>query len=250
MTMNRDERRSRTEAADMCVNQDFAYPCDAKTGGTWFGGNRHGLIMALLNRYDMPHGTTALSRGRIIPALLSADTIESALDIFENTRSADDNPFDLVLVSYEQALHVRWDGQTLSTVKLPTDHPLFFTSSSENAESVLPFRQSLFQSFVLETWPSEATPDTVLDFLHLKSTPDAPSSSILMRREFTHTKSVIQAVLSQTDMAVSYWAEPEIAKITASKMRSNEAKAQQAIFEFYQTARNTIRHGALNFNLT
>lgn len=250
VTMNRDEHRSRGEARDMRVNHDFAYPCDVRTSGTWFGVNRHGLIMALLNRYDMPHGTTALSRGRIIPALLSADNIGAAMAIFENTRSTNDNPFDLVLVSHEQALHIRWDGQTQSTENLSTDHPLFFTSSSENAQSVLPFRQSLFQGFIHEKWPGDKIPETILDSLHLKVIPDAPSSSIFMQRESTHTKSVIQAVLSQTDMAVSYWTEEEIAKITASKVRGNGSKAQQTKFEFYQTAHNTVMPGPLNLNLT
>ena len=55
--MNRDELRTRQETNEI-LNQssdltNYYHPVDLLSGGTWFGYNNKGLVMALLNRYQL-----------------------------------------------------------------------------------------------------------------------------------------------------------------------------------------------------
>ena len=58
VTMNRDELRTRKEAGVLhskSINDiRFFHPVDLVSGGTWFGVNNQGVILALLNRYQAP----------------------------------------------------------------------------------------------------------------------------------------------------------------------------------------------------
>lgn len=246
VTMNRDERRDRSEAQGLRIETDFSYPCDAETGGTWFGINRHGMIMALLNRYDAPYKPKSLSRGRFIPELLQSHDIEAALSIFEKRQVEQDNPFDLFLISSKQSVHIRWNGVSQSKNRLFLDEPLIFTSSSENQEAVLPFRQVLFSGFIRETWPDKTTPDKIFHHLHLKAMPDNTSSAIFMRRALTHTKSIVQAVLSDSNITATYWTEEQIRKIAYevagdADMRPSHAQFPLAL-SVWGSARKDMPH--------
>lgn len=236
VTMNRDEQRGRPESQDMHAGPDFAYPCDAQTGGTWFGINRHGVIMALLNRYDIPYKPTHLSRGRFIPKLIAIQDVDAAVHAFEQLHAQEDNPFDLILISRQQTAQLSWDGASCSKTALSTDKPLFFTSSSEKQKEVLAFRQSLFGHFIRETWPDKTTPAAILDLLHLKDLPDKSSAAILMRRDVTHTKSVVQAVLSDAGLAAFYWTEDQIQKMGRLVIDEHEVRPRQVQFSLLEQA--------------
>jgi hypothetical protein len=215
--MNRDERYDRVESKNMCVTKNFAHPCDAKKGGTCFGINRHGIIMALLNRYDIYYKKTNLSRGRFIPELLSFQTITDVIDAFHEMHMPHDNPFEIFLISKSKAVCIRWDGELRTTKEFSLAKPLLFTSSSANPKAVSQFRKKLFKEFIQNTGANEITSDVILHNLHMRYMPNMLSSAILMRRNTTHTKSITQAVLSDYEISISYWPE----EVIADKIHAN-----------------------------
>ncbi|MDT8341890.1 MAG: NRDE family protein [Longimicrobiales bacterium] len=218
VTMNRDERRDRGEDGDLHRDGAAAYPRDAVTGGTWFGVNRCGLVLALLNRYDQPPEPTAPSRGRLIPEALAARTPDEVRAVLARLQSERENPFDLVIVSREGIERLTWTGRVSRRRSHPPSRPWFFTSSSERADEVGAYRERLFRAFV-DTLPQHDRPSErgllearILEHFHLGTVPGHERASILMERETTHTKSVAQAVLAPDGVRLSYWPEEEIAR--------------------------------------
>lgn len=231
VTMNRDEARDRPQSSDMRVGKDAAYPYDIVKGGTWFGFNRHGLVLALLNNYDgykLPQQSSAQSRGRFIPELLPASNIDEALEKFAGLHSKNDKPFNLVLISKDRLVHIQWDGKQLVSKNHDAKKPFFLTSTSQYAAEAVPLRQKLFSEFVQSHPVKDAS--TVLRDLHLRSVPGQENISILMQRETRHTKSITQAVLSSTGVAATYYTDEQIyAKPGKSPGKTPAAKAH---FEF------------------
>jgi len=243
VTMNRDERRDRPESGEMHVTRDAAYPSDAGTGGTWFGFNRHGLILAVLNRYDVPQRDSTLSRGRFIPALLSASNIEEAMEKFTALHSKGDNPFELVLMSKGRILHVQWDGQRVERKNHDAKIPFFLTSSSEYTATAIPLRQKLFNEF-LQSHPVNGRDATaILRDLHLSGAAGQENLSIFMQRESKHTKSITQAVLSSDGVAATYYPERQLATMAAQGIGLSKIPALKTHFRFQKPPGTSLKKG-------
>lgn len=216
VTMNRDERRDRAEARDLHRDEATTYPQDALTGGAWFGVNRFGLALALLNRYDRPINPAAGSRGRLVPAALSARSPGEVRAALEMTCSAQDSPFDLFIVSADQVERLSWNGRDLRRRRHHLPGPCFFTSSSERAASVRRFRSRIFAAVLDELSHSADGPrragEQLLERFHFGIEPGRERASVLMQRDATHTKSITRAVLSPSGVCLSWWPEEEIAR--------------------------------------
>ena len=83
LAFNRDEQRTRalgTPPATVFVgNRRAIHPSDPEGGGTWIAVNDAGIAVAILNRneHGVPDGRSAgLSRGLIIPRLLSSGSLQ------------------------------------------------------------------------------------------------------------------------------------------------------------------------------
>lgn len=117
--MNRDERYEREEG-EVFVGNDKYYPTDKQTGGTWAGANRAGLMLFLLNRYELEATTAAVvsvSRGGVIPFLLGrADSVSEALVLLETLPLSKMAPFTLILQDSTQVWRWDWTG-------CPTESP-------------------------------------------------------------------------------------------------------------------------------
>jgi len=243
VTMNRDESRDRPQSDDMRVTGDAAYPYDAEKGGTWFGVNRHGLVLALLNYYDghqLPQQSSAPSRGRFIPALLSARSIDEALEKFAGLLRKDDKPFNLVLTSKDRMMHVQWNGKQLSRKDLDAKAPFFLTSTSQYAAEAFPLRQKLFNDFLQSHPVKDAA--VVLRDLHLKSLPGQENISIFMQREKRHTKSITQAALSSAGVAVTYYTEGQLPAMAKQGADLGNIPALKARFEFQKPPAASLKN--------
>jgi len=106
ITMNRDEIRTRAEAKYLTQNNSekitTIYPVDTQAGGSWFGFNEKGLVLALLNRYQNDALDNAMSRGEIIPKMLKTGSIDQGLKYLEMMEVRQYSPFDLMLFSQDK----------------------------------------------------------------------------------------------------------------------------------------------------
>ncbi len=221
ITMNRDELRDREEEGRLEIepvaNGHAYYPVDKQSGGTWFGYNDFGLVLALLNRYQEPQKNNVISRGRIIPRLLACQSLDELEYTIKNSFKMEYNPFDLIVFYEGKCLQISGKGRSFSFQERLVEDGFFISSSSINAESILPYRQSLFDRFMDSYKQEKEAIDkrSILQHLHLCQDLNDTSRSILMSRAKTHTKSIFQ-VLVKKQLEHGYWSNDRLSQLRSS----------------------------------
>ncbi|MDT8398568.1 MAG: NRDE family protein [Pseudomonadales bacterium] len=211
VTMNRDEVRSRDEAglhAQTVAGVQFCYPLDGESNGTWLGINNYGLMLCLLNRYDAFAPETKKSRGLIIPESLKNGRFENIFDFLKMLDYRNFMPFDLFLISNNQKYHFQWNGSDYQHREVKAEPWFMYTSSSWQREEVIAFRQELFADWTaaMGSEPDKSA-DDILKGFHLKQDEAMKSHSVLMEREKTHTKSIVQVELRRKKAGFKYFPE-------------------------------------------
>ena len=211
VTMNRDELRTRKEAGVLYSKSSNAsrlfYPVDLRSGGTWFGANNKGVILCLLNRYQAPEMINPKSRGTIIPQALEQGGVVAVSAWLESVEFSQYNPFDLFLVTKKKIIQFSWDSSTYKMEEIEVKNWFIFTSSSMLTEEVIAFRQNIFKAWTRELGKKLIDADEVIRGFHLIQTEGLESHSVLMEREKSHTRSVIQAELMGKELTLKYMPE-------------------------------------------
>lgn len=219
--VNRDERRSRAPVTGLAAVDGGgirrAWPIDGQAGGTWVGAGSQGLALALLNHY--PPGRIpvdgAPSRGRLIPYVLDAAGVGTALDRLDPGFLAGTNPFRLFAVDAAGARGVlTWDGERLER-EVPRPGAVFLTSSGWQGAEVAAWRRGLFDRLATREAPENAA----VRRLHFHTEPDRPAFGISMARPEARTCSYTEVevtadrvVLRHLDRPpVGEWPEGELA---------------------------------------
>ena len=210
---NRDERRTRPIALPpqirWVVDRRTLWPCDPQSGGTWIGVNDSGLAMALLNRSvsaDAPP-PPALSRGTLIPQLLGAASLETAV---ERARAALKpsggkrrfEPFTLVMLHRGRAAVVEHRAGVPEVVVRSLGRPLLFTSSSLGDHLVDGPRRQLFAALI----GSSPRPIDAQARFHRHRWPDRPDVSVCMARPDAMTVSHTVVDVSTGKVTIGYTA--------------------------------------------
>lgn len=207
ITMNRDEAILRCESNQILQNSSiqttYYHPVDKSSGGTWFGFNNHGFVMALLNRYQESNNNAHESRGLIIPYLLQFKSKDKVLTEINHFSLENFNPFDLIISNSESIHQICWDGMQLSYQDIDLDQPFILTSSSINSDYVFNHRYELFNSFNKAN--SNVTPELILNNFHLCQNKNDDGSSVYMSRENSHTKSISQITLNKQQLNYQYY---------------------------------------------
>lgn len=210
ITMNRDEARLRHEAGLKQQQQDgveLLYPIDGQAGGTWFGVNNQGVVLALLNRYQDPQSNPAPTRGNIIPQALAHGDVNLVKKHLSEQNYQYYNPFDLLLISSAECLHLSWNGRHLS-INNTSQAALLLSSSALNTEAVLAKRQEHFQQWLAKS--PELSAAAVLQNIHLQHDSGSRDNSILMDRSDAHSKSICQVLLKPNCCEFNYYPEDSL----------------------------------------
>ena len=145
---NRDELKTRPIAEVPSRHEvdgiSFLSPRDPRGGGTWMLANEYGLVVCLLNKWELQGRSIAdpRSRGQLVWSLanlISVDEVESRLDFLENYHA-----FTLVVFSKTGDRCWQWDESSLHAGEVPE----FLTSSSFRFEEVSRERAACFTSHV------------------------------------------------------------------------------------------------------
>jgi uncharacterized protein with NRDE domain len=206
--MNRDERRNRHEAGlKNVINNGIkcCYPVDGLAGGTWIGASENGIVICLLNRYQVPILEEAKSRGGIIPAALAQSSFDNINDFIARSDYKDHNGFDCIVASQTAAIHFSWDRKTLSKKILDLRKPQLFTSSSERLTEVSRYRQQLFDQWVSQRSINDKTNDDNANCFHFQQAHKQAASAVMMSREHTHTKSFVTVELETKKTTLQYF---------------------------------------------
>jgi hypothetical protein len=212
LACNRDELRSRPAALPPRIEQfgqrRAVLPIDPTSGGTWVAVNDAGLALTLLNvnanQGASPAARALESRGRIIPALLHADTPLSAAFsalALDPSRYA---PFRLVLVSRREGVEVQSDGMRIRLVwRVALTRPQLFTSSGLGDQAVEGPRRQLFGEYFDR--PGELLAKQ--DAFHRHRWADRAHLSVCMERQDARTVSHTVVSLRPDTATLTYHPE-------------------------------------------
>ncbi|MEK7259000.1 MAG: hypothetical protein AAB211_04300, partial [Pseudomonadota bacterium] len=104
------------------------------------------------------------------------------------------------------------------------NRPNMFTSSSVNAESTVALRSDLFQTWLDGKRGEAVTAEMILEELHLRQERDDPSSSILMSRELSHTKSISQVLVQPGRLEFLYLTEALLPGVAATRSIADQPR--------------------------
>ncbi len=206
--MNRDERRTRARGLppDQTLVQNVAVlmPTDPDGGGTWVSVNRHGMSMALLNRYEEspqdPRGTFT-SRGLLIREIAwvaGPSELEAAL---RSRPLASYRPFTLAGVASGGVPQLYdWDGRRL-THSVVAEPGLVRASSGSNQVEAEQVRGELFRAAGAEAGGLTAAS---LGRLHRSHLPQKGPLSICMHREEAKTVSLSLITVNEKQISIFY----------------------------------------------
>ena len=209
LACNRDELRSRPVAVPPRIQQfgprRAVLPVDPTSGGTWVAGNDAGLALALLNvngKKELSATPAApQSRGKIIPALLHADTPWSAAFSTLRLDPAQYAPFRLLLLNRRGGVEVHADGTRIRLVwRTGLTSPQLFTSSGLGDRAVEGPRRQLFGEF----FDRPGDPLALQDVFHRHRWPDRPHLSVCMDRQDARTVSHTVVCLGPDRVTLTY----------------------------------------------
>ncbi|MCG8461455.1 MAG: NRDE family protein, partial [Holophagales bacterium] len=181
-------------------------PVDTDAGGTWISVNRHGLALALLNRYQdtpPPHidggaGPRPLrSRGLLVRELAGSGSAERVFEGLAAIEVARHAPFSLLVLEPSAAWCVSWNGRQLSAPERPVA-PL--ASSGHDPLGVPEVRLGLWRQTFGNTPPDRRS---CLE-LHRGHRPERGAASPCMHRSDARTVSFTHVLVSRERVAMSY----------------------------------------------
>lgn len=209
VTFNRDERRTRPPAIppDQHIYDDrlAVHPIDLLGGGTWIAVSSAGLVFALLNGYSEDYSDddsrvrAAKSRGLIIPAFLSADTLGDATTHLQSLDPSAFLSFRLVIIGDDGAREAVSNGRQLECLDVREGEVWMRSSSSVRPEVVLPHRGAMFQQDVAPSRSAAAQ-----DHFHLTGHATDQALGVLMERDDARTVSVTTVEVFATRAAMTY----------------------------------------------
>jgi len=118
---NRDEflERPAGDPATLLERPHVVGGKDLRAGGTWLGISEHGLVAGLLNRRAENGGNPdARSRGLLCLDALRRRTAREAAEFAGRERGSDYNPFNLLMVSRDEAFVAYNRGESIEVVEL------------------------------------------------------------------------------------------------------------------------------------
>jgi hypothetical protein len=213
LACNRDESRSRPAALCPVIRRFGArwaiMPVDPVLDGTWIAVNDAGLAATLLNVYPGPRQrincrSEMLSRGRLVPRLMSCATVAEAEQLGREIDVRRYQPFRLVLVRDQDVVQFFSEGVILRHERTPlTKRPLLFTSSGLGDDVVEPARRALFEQLLGQPndWERQQAA------FHRHAWPERRHISVCMERAEARTVSHAVVDIASDRVVMTYTAD-------------------------------------------
>jgi hypothetical protein len=160
--------------------------------------------MALLDRnpaVSTPSHEPTVTRGAVIPALLSHTSVDAALTAAMSLEITSFAPFELVVVGNTTVGVVTSNGVRTSIGRAGLDHPLLYTSSSLGDACVEGPRRRLFERLVVGDRGSLLRGQTRF---HAHQWTHSPETSVLMSRLDAATVSRTVIDVTRGEVAIAY----------------------------------------------
>lgn len=185
--MNRDEQHIRARSFPPALFGSAVYPHEPGTHGTWIAVNSSGLTLALLNKNESgPLPAKLRSRGELIPALISAESLADVHRCLVEVGFKGMLPFRLVAISPNERELCEWSrGTELRKTHNDWQPRHWFSSGMSDFEAT-----RIRSSVVDQAWQDpEAGSLPWLRALHRSHEPRRGAYSICVHRDDASTVS-------------------------------------------------------------
>jgi len=205
---NRDEQRTRAPASPPRVVEldgvRAVMPLDGQDHGTWIAANEFGLVVCLLNLYEVAYVPEApTSRGRVVTELARARTLAQARECLEAQPLVRLRAFTVALFAPRaEELHsavVSWDGVALREDAAPLAPPL--VSSGFDLPRVRAARFAAWTELVERRGGPSAQR---LEQYHASKLPEPGALAVAMERADACTVSHSRVSVDATSVVLSY----------------------------------------------
>jgi hypothetical protein len=204
--MNRDENRRRVRALPPTIHRTESglvlHPSEP-SGGTWIGCHESGATFALLNWYSVSNrASEPVSRGLVVPKLLSSESSSEADNAFECLPLARLNPFRLIGVFPRQRELIEWRWNLRHVSRRHQEwKPLQWSSSAFDEPEAQRQRSMEFERAPRQN----SAPDRAwLRALHGSHEPSRGPFSTCMHRDDAETVSYTEVEFDGTKPKMSY----------------------------------------------
>jgi hypothetical protein len=204
---NRDELLTRAAALPPTTwaagARQAVMPIDPRSGGTWVAANDAGLVFVLLNTHDgLTVRTGEVSRGTIVPALVSCGTISLAVAQMQRFDAARFAPFQLLILDRDEAVDCWPDGDRIRVRHSRLRGAILRTSSGLGDAVATGPRRTLFNRLL------NSAPDACVaqDHFHRHRWPGREAISVDMRRPDARTVSRTVVEVRDASVRLSYQA--------------------------------------------
>ena len=220
---NRDEKRTRLPAISPALVERegvrFLSPTDGDAGGTWIAANEFGLTICLLNGANLTGSSegspnSPLSRGLLIPDLISSRSILMARERLDAINLAAFSPFTIIVLQPGQAaLLFEWNV-IQKTVQIHAARHSMVTSSSFDSEAV---RAARHREYRLRT-ASAGVDEDLLTAFHASHLPTRSAYSTCMHRPDAQTVSFSRITVSPQGTDFFYSPAPPCEQTLRSRL--------------------------------
>lgn len=209
---NRDEQKKRPIALLPRIENingvKSLMPIDPVGNGTWFAANEQGLVIALLNLYEVELSPQKhLSRGLLVKELSGSKSVSEAVELLKKKTKPGSTssfaPFSVFIFDREKMslYFAQWDQQSLVEKRIHKGaENQFFTSSSWNTKAVQEYRTLAYKTQITES-------DNIVDrrAFHRGFKRDKEEWSVYMSREKTQTVSILELAAGEKSITLNYY---------------------------------------------
>lgn len=201
-TQNRDESPLRTSSGLVrSSNDEWVYPKEPLSGGTWMGITQDGRVVSLLNG--------AFKRNQYVPSIKSRGIMvleflaSSSLATFVTSYNFNDiEPFTMMVYEHSGFWELRWDKTKTYLKELDTQQPYIWSSSMLYLPSIKALRRTWFATYLKEhPIPNQ---ESILSF-HRNAGIGDPQNDLIMDRGMVKTVSITNIVRTEKSVRMTYY---------------------------------------------
>jgi hypothetical protein len=204
-TSNRDEHiaRAAIEPKSYLINgATIFFPKDPLAGGTWFGVNKNGTIIVLLNGAEFKHKHLPpynRSRGLVVLEMISN---KNSIDFWNDINLQNVEPFTLVLFQEQNLYQLRWNGEQKFKVVLNVNEKHIWSSSTLYSKEIAQNRAKWFFDFTNSL--KEISSADMLNFHENTHTENTENGLVMKRSDVLKTISITQTVIYKNHIYLIY----------------------------------------------
>lgn len=201
-TQNRDESPLRTSPGLVrSPNDQWIYPKEPLSGGTWMSMTQNGRVVSLLNgAFEKNKYVPSIkSRGIMVLEFLACASITT---FTSNYDFKDIEPFTMVVYEHANLWELRWDKKQTYLKKLDVTKPHIWSSSTLYLPAIKELRRAWFTTYLKEHPVS--TEESILDFHRHAGIGDV-QNDLIMDRGIVKTVSITSVLKTGKGVAMTYY---------------------------------------------